>query len=858
MALTTVRYGRYSASAEAAYGVVGSGYVRACVFNSATQNVWVHTMGGWIRKSGATNSTVRFGLYSTSSNNPATRLGHTSSLSVTSTSMASRTAAVSVTDASPLQTAIKLASGSLYAIAILSTTASTDHSMVVASAITATNEQFYNRSGLSSMPAPFGSYSASTEGHMTVWAEGYLNVKPEVATGLSPSGTINDTAPSFVATFQDLNGAYGTSSGNGVDTGDRMTKYAIQVRTSGSATADRWDATYTATGVEQSNNAIARAYGGSTLTRGTTYEWRIRFYDEFNEAGDWTAWTSFLPADLGYVTTDGNPTGKVEDNSPDFEGRWTHQSGTSTNAVQIRLYDGSGVLLQDSGTISKTVTSSASPGTLFTITWAQSTFADLTWGAAYQYEIRGRDTSNVWSNYSTPKRSFTTNAAPSTPASLSPSASTIYTSYPLLTCQATDVDDTTATGLVVSARIKNNSGTVLYTRSMTYSTGNARWEYQTTATDLASYATYKWDARSYDGTLYSGGVTSVGSAVYSSEGTFVYAQGPTVTMSSPTDGSTVTTSALTVTWTTTNQVQYRVRIYPDGGATALYDSGWTVSGTSSHNVPSGYIANGVSYDLVVDVEDSTPLTGSSGIVDITASFTPPATLTNVTTSAIKTVGTNPWATAVSVSWDQSSDANFVEYIVRRSAETGPDMPEVILARITAQTTTTFTDYTPASGVEYTYSVSQVSSTSGEEIESLRESSSVEVTFGGVVLTAVGSSASTTQAALRYTSEREEERVIDEVVYQPLDGSNPQTVRSATRYRTMVFDAVLPLDDYSTAAQKKSELEELDIANVTVCYRDNYGRKMFGRLAEVTFTDQVPGWWRASITVREEYYSEAVV
>jgi hypothetical protein len=857
MALTTVRYGRYSASAEAAYGIIGTSAIRACVFNSATQNVWVHTLGGWIRKSGSTNSTVRFGLYGTTSNNPSTRLGYTSSISVTSTSMTSRTASVSVTDSSPLQTAIKLASGSLYSIAILSTTANTDHSMVVAASITATNEQFYNKSG-TSLPAPFGTYTASTEGHMTVWAEGYLNVKPEVATSLSPSGTINDTAPTFSANFQDLNGAYGTTSGNGVDTGDRMTKYAIEVRTQGSATADRWSATYTATGTEQTNNAIARAYGGSTLTRGTTYEWRIRFYDEFNEAGDFTAWTAFTPASLGYVTTDGTPTGKTEDDTPDFQGRWTHQSGTSTNAVQIKLYDSLGVLLKDSGTITKTVTSSASPGTLFTITAAESAFGSLTWGGYYEYEIRGRDTSNNWSNYSTPRRSFNVNAAPSVPSSLSPSTSTVYTSYPLLTCQATDTDDTTATGLEVSARIKNSGGTVLYTRAMTYSTGNARWEYQTTGTDLASYATYKWDASAYDGTTYSGGVTSSGSRTWSSEGTFVYAQGPTVTMSSPTDGSTVTTSALTVTWTTTNQAQYRVRLYADGGTTALYDSGWTVSGTSSHNIPAGYIENGTAYDLVVEVEDTTPLTGSSGIVDITAAFTPPATLTNVVASAIKTVGTNPWSTAVSLSWDQSSDANFVEYIVRRSAESGPDTAEVIVARITAQTTTTYTDYTPASGVEYTYSVSQVSSTSGEELESVRESASIELAFGGIMLTAVGAAASTTQAALRYTAERDEQRVIDETVYQPLDGSNPQTIRSATRYRTIAFDAMLHPDDYSTATQKKDELEALDIANVTICYRDNHGRKLFGRIADLAFTDQVPTWWRASVAIREEAYSEAVV
>ena len=866
MALTTVRYGRYTTAADTPFGVVGAGSARATVFESNTQNVWVHTLGGWIRKSTGTNSTVRFGLYGcNSSDQPLTRLGFTSAITVSSSSFTSRTASVSTTDASPLQTAIKMAAGARYSIAILSTGASTDHTQINAASITSptANKNFYNRT-TSTMPSPYGTYgiggtvSFSTEGNQTIWAEGYLNVKPEVATSLSPSGTINDTAPTFSANFRDLNGAYGTTSGNGVDTGDRMTKYDIQVRTSGSTTADRWNASYTATGTEQTNNAIARAYGGSTLTRGTTYEWRIRFFDEFNVAGDWTAWTSFTPASLGFVTTDGNPTGKTEDNTPDFEGRWTHQSGTSTNAVQIRLYSGTGVLLQDSGTITKTVTSSASPGTLFTITWAETGFTDLTWGASYSYEIRGRDTSNNWSNYSTPRRTFNTNASPSVPSNLAPANNLAVTTYPLLTCQATDSDDTVATGLEVSARIKDSGGSVLFTRSMTYSTGNARWEYQTDGTDLASYATYKWDASAYDGTLYSGGVTSSGSRTWSSEATFQYAQGPTVTMVAPTDGSTVTGSSVAVSWTTTNQAKYRVYLYSDGGTTPLYDSGLIVSGTSAHTIPSGYILNGFDYDIVVEVEDTTPLTGSSGIVDITASFTPPATLTNVTASAVQTVGTNPWATAIQITWDQSTEPSFEMYQLFRQADSGPDQTFTLLANITSQTTTTYTDYTPASGIEYTYSILQVSTASGEALTSDPVTAEAEVEFGGVMLTAVGGAASTTQAAIRYTSERVEDRVFDEAVYTPLDGSNPQTIRSATRYVTMQFEAILPTDDYSTAAQKKGELVALDVANVTICYRDNHGRKLFGKIVDLSFTDQVPNWWRCSVSIREEQYVEAQV
>jgi hypothetical protein len=393
---------------------------------------------------------------------------------------------------------------------------------------------------------------------------------------------------------------------------------------------------------------------------------------------------------------------------------------------------------------------------------------------------------------------------------------------------------------------------------MTYSSTNNRWEYQTTPTDLASYGAYRWDASAFDGTLYSGETTVAGSRTWSGEATFTYAQGPTVTMVAPLDGDTLTASSLAVSWTTTNQAKYRVRLYADGGTTALYDSGLTVSGTSSHNIPSGYIQNGSAYDLVVDVEDTLALTGSSGIVDLSASFTPPAELTNVTAVATSTVGTNPWDTAIVVSWDQTADPAFTSYLITRVAASGPDAAPTLVARITAATATSWTDFTPVSGVEYTYVVAQTSNASGEEIGSYGVNASATATFGGIMLTAAGDAASTTQAALRYTADRTEDRTIDEAIYTPINRREPETIRSATRYRSMRFDIALPNDDYSTAAQKKAELEELDAANVTVCYRDNHGRKFYARIVSLEFTDQLPNWWRATMQIREERYVEGVV
>ena len=98
---------------------------------------------------------------------------------------------------------------------------------------------------------------------------------------------------------------------------------------------------------------------------------------------------------------------------------------------------------------------------------------------------------------------------------------------------------------------------------------------------------------------------------------------------------------------------------------------------------------------------------------------------------------------------------------------------------------------------------------------------------------------------------------DWVCIQTLAGGVPQTIRSRSRYRTITFDAIMPDDTYSTATQKRAELVALDEADTIVCYRDNTGRKWFAKIVDLTFTDQIPDWWRASVSLREETYTEAV-
>ena len=864
--LTILRYGRYSTVAEADFGLVVASNSRACVYDAASDNMWV-VLGGFVGgKSGASAPAVRIRVYDTdASKNQRNRCGYMAPVNATAVMAAGGdpgghyTAAVSGSDNGPTNDAIMLFSGTRYAIDLLAGTNGLGHSMIEAALITADNELFYNRTAPSNPPpSAYGAYSSATEGHLTAYLQGYRNEAPLApSNGLAPTGTVTESAPTFTADFDDLNGAYGTSSGDGLDIGDRINQYKVQLRAVGT-TSLLWNQTYTATNAERTADAISRAYGGSALTRGTAYEWRVRMSDEFGTFGDYSAWTSFTPASLGFVTLDSDPTGKIESNQPDFKGRWNHQSATTMKTTWVRLLAANGATVLQAGADYNIVdvASSALPGMLFTIPWANTGLTDLSWGTSYTYQIKGYD-GTAWSDWSA-ARSFATNAAPTVPTGLAPSSSQIFTSYPLLTCSFTDSDDTTATGLTGVFRItRPDTSTVDCTP--TYNATTGKWEFQTTITEISAYGVYNWKATGYDGTLYSGEVAALGSAVWSTSATFDYEAGPVLAVSSPADGATVATASLTVSWSVSSggpQVKYQVWVYADGDTgTTIYDSGLTTSTAVNHVIPSGYLRNSTSYDVVVAVTNSTPLTGYSATTNIAVAFTAPTAVANFQVTPVK-IGLDPFETAVRLSWDQTaySSPEFQEYTLYRSADGGPDADEIILARITAPGEIAFVDYTPASDYEYTYSITVTTLTGADSLESDRSEDTTSVTLAGTVLSLVGNGG-TYRACLLNVRERSFDRQINEAVYQSLAETKPRTVRSVTRFWNGTYEGAAVSDDTATGMQRWNELDALDATHGTICIRDSRQRKRFCKIGNLKATDEHTDWVSFTFDAREEVMTE---
>jgi hypothetical protein len=357
--LTTLYYGHKKTVAEDSYTAISADNSRAYVGDRSDDDLWVVSASVVAGRSGGTQPDVRISVYDTdASKNPTSRAGYFA-LVKPSTSMTGVgggslvTAAVEQADNSPSDAAIMIHSGKRYALDVLTKSQGLGVSFHSVAFPTVDNDRFYNRSAPGDPPpaTDYSSYtSTSNQGNLTLFLTGYRNNPPEIpVSGLSPSGTVSSTTPTFTADFRDLNGSYGGTH-SGVNVGDVLQSYKIQVRQVGGSTLF-WNQTFNATPDEQEADAVSRVYSGTALVRGTQYEWRIRVSDQFDAwSDDYSAWTAFTPQALGFVTLDSAPTGKILSNTPSFSGRWNHQAATAMTNVQVRLLSSRGTVLQDTGT----------------------------------------------------------------------------------------------------------------------------------------------------------------------------------------------------------------------------------------------------------------------------------------------------------------------------------------------------------------------------------------------------------------------------------------------------------------------------------------------------------------------------
>ncbi len=383
---------------------------------------------------------------------------------------------------------------------------------------------------------------------------------------------------------------------------------------------------------------------------------------------------------------------------------------------------------------------------------------------------------------------------------------------------------------------------------------SGKWEYQTVSGDVPVVGTYTWDTYSYDGTIYSGAKTTEATATKSSIATFVYASGPTVSVTSPTNGATLTSNNPTITWTSSSQNRRRVRYYVPGTDTAVYDSGWTVTPSTTYNTPAGAIHDLTDYEIEVGVEDSTPLQGFSSRILVHIAVTPPATPSGFSAIPIK-VGNDPWETAIRLEWQASSESAgvFAGWYLYRS-DLGMNVPYKIL---TSPDDTGVIDPVPTSGVEYVYTLMQAVNDDADVIFSAAVTSTAQVTLQGVVLCDVNNPL-TYRCVLDSVQERDMNRKRDAKTYFVGTNEKPVTFASSVKYWEIpaTYKIVPPItaaDPIAAIALRKADVLALEDQNPVMCYRDEQGTNLPGcKFFDFGYA-QLKFYPVFTIAVREEHY-----
>jgi hypothetical protein len=555
-------FGNRRTSGDAQWGLTGDEVLnqRATVFGPFPEDGWATAVGVWGGRNTASNPRVVLAIWNSDGSDVTARRGYTDSFfpsalmadHVSGASYESSLAHMNL-DYSPSDDSCKMNAGEYYGVGFNATENPFAHGM------SDTARALHRRTVTSQPPTtPFNPSISDTELVMSVWIVYTPNSRPSTPANPSPAGTITDPTPTFTAEYNDSQRALG----------DKMKSYRIQLRRVGTSTL-LWNQQYNATSAEQAADAMSRAYGGSALSTGVEYEWRVRMADQFDTASEYCAWRSLtigtggVGAGLGGVvdTPSGStPNGKQDAiNGFTFQGYWSHTESLAMDKVTIEL--------RQNGTVSQrkefdipNVASSGGLGTFFDVTFAEFGLNDLSYGQSYAWRLKGMDTNGVYSPYSD-SVSFTTNTIPTQPTGLSPAQSTSVSAAPNLTMTMTDEDDDPAVlGGLLEATCYIKSTPVI--PNDTFDVNIAGWTASNTGDTAGATTAWSWDNADVGGGWGTDGhMKAVISASTAAASASVYHSDLTAVWMPCVEGFTYTASVETRTTTTNIRPQIMIKWY---------------------------------------------------------------------------------------------------------------------------------------------------------------------------------------------------------------------------------------------------------------------------------------------------------
>lgn len=874
--MAVIRHGYYNTGSSPDYGFVAAGTQRAYVPDALTQTVIFYELAGKIGRQGGSTPASRFGIGRTTNGeatgDPDALIANTSQLSPSTAMPDSVSGAVYTGSITPF---IGQA-GEAFSLVVTAAGAALGHGMIQKASLAAghDNYAFYNRSNASSTPTdPIGG-TPVTAGWMAVWANAEVNVAPNTPTNVAPTGllTSTDLTPQIEADFSDAN----ETLPNGASF-DYLNKVYVQVRRK-SDSAMFWDSGgLTASSSERTAKRSSKTYAGTTLVSGITYQQRTQHTDRAGVKSSWSSWTDFTISGGGSVTGAGGVAGKIDSPTPGpFTAVWNHPSLNANRAI-IRIEDNAGNVLQTMSTGSPATIASTANGATFSVPWADTGFSALPRTTdpdePYRWRAKARDTGGTWVSDWSGSRSFTVNATPAVPTLAGLSDGKVVTSPPLLSVKASDVDDA-AGSLAVTIQIKR-ADTTTVTRTAVWNAGNSRYEYQTIhATDLQStFQTVQYRAFASDG---------VSSSAYSGYRSFVYANGPTVTVSAPAASAVIGSSSTTVAWSVPSggpQVKYRVVITEVDPATLLpvsgvapYDTGDVANIATTHLVSSGFLRNGKTYRLSVTVTNSAPLSGTSDDVYFSVSYAPIVALTDFSAIAYPLHSATD-TDAIRLEWPYTEYPadNFLGYDIFRTAigvaplanGTVPSDVEELgerkwLKRVPNPSQRAWVDGNVRPGVVYLYELSQTIRNSLDEVTSSALTAQASVTLPNVVLTSA-INPETYGVELRYRSSKgnvlDSDLITDRARVVPIGAKRGRSLTSTLFAWSDTFTFELIDDKYATAdARLRRFLETVEDGD-TLCIRMFNGMKRYCSVDSLNVKTFGTGRYQITAKLTEEEFTE---
>ncbi len=198
----------------------------------------------------------------------------------------------------------------------------------------------------------------NSESDWSTTAQFTINAVPTAPTSLYLQGTSNPikvltAAPTFSAIFHDP------------DTIDTGTYYQIQVNTASDFSGtSMWDSNKTSiTTIINETRSSNITYNGTSLTEGETYYWKIKFWDNNDNEGEWSSINQFIMQgipDIPIELKTNNATNPTQLTSvpPTFSAIYADPNGDSASAYQINVNSNSsftGTSLWDSGKVTTTI-----------------------------------------------------------------------------------------------------------------------------------------------------------------------------------------------------------------------------------------------------------------------------------------------------------------------------------------------------------------------------------------------------------------------------------------------------------------------------------------------------------------------